>query len=986
MNHGLKLTSAVVILAMLFTAVLPSFAFADAEDIKSETTEVTDDLSGALTLEVTPEITDGNTDAEQESTEGINYDEYSRDNNYVNFLKKHAKDSCPDAEFIIPAADYTSQSGADPELVASYEGKENILKWSSQQGKIVWTVEIPEGKGGLYNMALSYYPFVDSTLTISFEMRIDGKLQFNSMKDFEFNRAFKNKTNDFEKDNRGNELRPEQVQVGMWQENIFNDSEGIYNEGFYFYFSEGTHTISLECNGDGAYLEYIKLYQKETSESYEEYVKNISKADIEASTIENLGEAVEIEGEKTLVKSHSMLAPVSDRTDAKVQPYHPSKIRMNAIGTQSWSSPGQWIKWEFEVETAGYYKIGVRYKQNYLRGVYTTRTVLIDDEAPFAELEKTTFDFSRNWDFKVLGEEETGEAYYFYFEPGTHTISMEVTLGDMAELLNKIDECVYQLNYLYRKIIMITSTSPDTYRQYYLDKKINDLRPRLTTVSNTLKEVEAEFIKIAGKGSEAATLEKTYIQIDSFLDKMYTLPRRLTEYKNSITTLASWVLNMKSQPLTIDYMVVTPANSEFKRTSANFIESVTHEVKAFIASYTEDYTSIGSVTDDGKAISVWVNTGRDNANILKQMIDDMFTPESGIEVNLSLVQGNLIQAIAAGRNPDVTNSDRTSPMNLAIRGALVELSAFDDFEEITQRFTPTATTAYTIGDKVYALPETQTFNMMFYRTDVLDELGLEPPETWTDLYKMLPILQRNNMDVGVNGIFGTMLYQAGGSYYNEDLTATALTTKLSIDVFTKYTDLFTQYKLPVNYDLFNRFRTGEMPIGFTVYTFYTQLQQAAPEISGLWEMTTLPGTEREDGTISRAEAASGTSIIAIKSNPEREALAWEYMKWRTGAEAQSRYGRELEALLGPTARIATANLEAFETLDWPRTVRKTINEQRSHIFEVEEIPGGYYLQRNITNAFNRVVNQGDTPRDALYEWTKQTDSEIARKRKEFGLD
>ena len=1000
MNHGLRVISTVVVLAMLFTAVLPSFAFADEEPVSS-TTEIADNVTLDVTLADPTEIEDNTEMTDGETVEGETTEEpekvlakveYGRDNNYINFLKKYADESFPEAEYIIPAAEFVKQEdGANATVVESYEGKQNVLKWDSQEGKITWTVEIPEGKAGLYNMALSYYPLMDTMLTIAFEMRIDGQIQFNSMKNFEFNRVFENKTNEFVQDNRGNELRPEQIQIGTWQENIFKDSEGIYNEGFYFYLGEGTHTISLEAVGEGAYLEHIKIYQRDTSISYEEYVKGVTEAEIEASTKESLGEAVEIEGEDTYKKSHSMLSPYNDRTDALSQPYHASKIRINTIGGANWSSPGQWIEWQFDIETAGYYKIGVRYQQNFLRGMFVTRSIKIDGETTFEELGGTQFAYSRNWDFKVLGEDETGEAYYFYLKPGTHTISMEVTLGDMAELLNQIDECVYQLNYLYRKVIMITSTSPDTYRTYRLHEKINDLIPKLKEVSAMLKDVEGQIIAVTGgKGSEAATLEKVYVQLDSFVDdNARSLHKRLTEYKESISTLAAWVLSMKSQALAIDYMIVTPANSEFKRTQSNFLEGLVHEFNAFFASFTEDYNSVGNIAEDGseKVITVWTTVGRDSANILKQMIDDMFTVESGIGVNLKLVQGSLIQAIAAGRNPDVINVDRTTPMNLAIRGSLVDLRQFDDFDEfVAANFTETATTAYTLGESVYALPETQTFSMMFYRTDILEELGLEVPQTWDDLYAMLPVLQRNNLDVGAGGIFGAMLYQAGGSYYNEDLTATQLTSKLSVDVFTKYTDLFTQYSLPVNYDLFNRFRTGEMPIGFTTYTFYNQLKQAAPEISGLWEMTLLPGTVREDGTISRADGASGSALVAIKSGTVREEYAWEYLKWITGKDAQSRYGREIEGLLGPTARISTANLAAFETLDWTKSVRDEINRQRDEIYEVPEVPGGYYLQRNINNAFNRVVNQGDTPRDALNEWTKQTDSEIARKRAEFGLE
>lgn len=74
---------------------------------------------------------------------------------------------------------------------------------------------------------------------------------------------------------------------------------------------------------------------------------------------------------------------------------------------------------------------------------------------------------------------------------------------------------------------------------------------------------------------------------------------------------------------------------------------------------------------------------------------------------------------------------------------------------------------YKYNGKYYALPETQSYDMLFYRTDVFEELGLVPPETWQDFYEMIPILQQNNMLIGIpesQRTFEALLYQNDGQF------------------------------------------------------------------------------------------------------------------------------------------------------------------------------------------------------------------------------
>ena len=127
---------------------------------------------------------------------------------------------------------------------------------------------------------------------------------------------------------------------------------------------------------------------------------------------------------------------------------------------------------------------------------------------------------------------------------------------------------------------------------------------------------------------------------------------------------------------------------------------------------------------DDESIEVWILTGRDQSTVLKTMIDDTFTPETNIKVNVKLVEaGTLLNAVIAGTGPDVVLSvAQGEPVNYALRNAVEDITQFEDYEEILQPYHSSAYRAYCFEDGIYALPETQVYNVMFYRTAILAEL------------------------------------------------------------------------------------------------------------------------------------------------------------------------------------------------------------------------------------------------------------------------
>ena len=380
-------------------------------------------------------------------------------------------------------------------------------------------------------------------------------------------------------------------------------------------------------------------------------------------------------------------------------------------------------------------------------------------------------------------------------------------------------------------------------------------------------------------------------------------------------------------------------------------------------------------------------------------------------------------------------------MNFGLRGSVADLRGFPGFDEVRERFVnrdadgnfigDSAMTPYEYGGKTYALPETQIFPMMFYRKDILAELGIGLPDTWDDVAVVMSELAFNRMEFGMlpsEQIFTTLLYQHGGSYYNEDATRSALDSEEAVSAFRHYTEFYTDYKLDRATSELERFRTGEAPIIIADYTLYNILQVSALELRGVWGMAPVPGRRIPDSclgsacseescrrdqsclvdrsvssngggamqafTVFAGIGGSGGACVMMDYSDKKDHV-WEFMKWWTSADTQIRFAREMESLMGPAARVPTANREAFDKLPWSVADYRTLSYQYNYVRGIPQVPGGYFTYRNVNNAFYAVTTpaadrpagrrQMSTPREALMDRVILINDEIRNKRTEFKL-
>ena len=478
-------------------------------------------------------------------------------------------------------------------------------------------------------------------------------------------------------------------------------------------------------------------------------------------------------------------------------------------------------------------------------------------------------------------------------------------------------------------------------------------------------------------------MRKAAITIEQMLKVKYEAHTKISTFYDNYSSLCSWLYEMQNMALDIDSVILTPPEKSFETGRVNFSGKFAFFVKRLLSTYTNDYDSGEKQKED--SITLWINWGRDQITLLENLISNDFTPKTGINVDIKITETSLIQAGLSGNGPDFQlNVDRTAPLNYAMRGLLYDLKNFDDYNDIIKRFSKNATVPYEYESGVYGLPSTESFNMLFVRTDVFEELGLEIPKTWDEFINCAKIVNLNNMNCGMISDVSMFLTQMNVPLYKEDRSATNLTSAGAVKAFTFMTDFYTKYKFPVSYSFFNRFRTGLMPMAIAAYSENATLRAAAPEINGKWRMCELPGFENEDGTISNAANATGTACVILDwATDKNKQNAWEFLKWWTSDDIQYRYSVNIESVLGASARYVSANVNAVLKLGWDNDTLAAVKKQFENLQNFPEVPGSYYVSRSTQQVFWNVVNNGQDVEDMLEKWIPEADDEIARKTEEY---
>lgn len=857
----------------------------------------------------------------------------------------------------------------------------DALLWDGEEGWIEFKAQIPAD--GFYNIAAVYDAAGDRPVDIVRGIQIDGSYPYNEAENIRLKKAYYHDQYPFEKDSFGNHMRPRSMLAEGWKESRLADYS-VDSEPLRFYMQAGERTIRLVSVSEPMLLQSLHIQSPEEPELYEASAAGQGQQEQWFQIVE---------AEDVYRKSNTSIQ-ISTHNHATISPSTEGDIIYNGLGGEQFKQQGQWAEWQFEVPEAGYYEIGMKYLQSYLNHFYAYRTFTIDGKTPYKEMLHVGFPYSTEWHNMTLSDGQ-GEAMLFYLDAGVHTVRMTVNAAPAVPVyqgLIRNIELIADLEYTIRKVTGNFDRSTgagnvDLNRDWDLYKYIPDLNERINEIIDDLAFQSDRLASISTGTTDTENSFRMAIRdLTRLRDNPREIPNRLDVFTKIQSNLGTWLFRLQDQPLSLDYLWVSTPGAKLPKAEPSMWQKAGHTTLSFIRTFTKDYDYRRKTEG---AIDVWVNRGRDYADLIQRLADETFTRDTGIAVNVNLVPdpNMFILGNAADIQPDVAlGLDNAMPVDFAIRGSMLDLSQFDDYEEVAARFRPEQLDIFQYDGGTYALPENQNFNLMVYRTDILEALGLSAPDTWEDLYGILPTLQQNGYNFYVNPKDSLpFMYQNGASYYTDNAMESGLNSRESLQAFQQWTDLFTLYQLPSDLPgFFTHFRLGDVPIGIIDFNFYLQIQFAAPEIAGKWEIAPIPGTKAADGTVERWAGGAMQSTVIFRKT-ERKEDAWNFLKWWTSVEIQSRFGNEIEAQYGPEYRWNTASLEALRTLPWPKRDIEVIEAQLQWYREIPQVPGGYFTARLLDFAWNDVVIAKKKARVSLERAYIDINREMARKQIEFGL-
>lgn len=883
-------------------------------------------------------------------------------------------------------ADLLSGSGKLTDQTRGYEGAARVLDVQAKD-VVEFTLDVPQD--GLYAVGFDYLSYDAEVLPIEFGMEVDGAYPFYECRDVQLSFTWTPK-GEKSYDRYNDEVVTVPDKTIQWESAWFRDSSYRHSAPLLLELPAGAHTFRLSVKCGSFLLGAVILGAQEQVPAY-----TGSQTAAGDGLISLQGEGYSSTNDSSI---HAMV-----EFDTGVTPYEVTDTVLNTLSPDSFNEAGQSVTYTFRVEQAGNYNIRMNYAQGDKTDFPVFVDVRVDGKIPNTAFEAYKMAYSTKFTQHTLQDSE-GSALSVYLEAGEHTLSYTISLDPICYVLEGVEEVMAGVNDLSLEITKVAGNNSDKYRDLKLSRYIPNLEGTLNGYADRLEELEHSALVFTSGRKNVAVMASMIIaaeQLRSLAESPDEIPYRIAELSSSQNSvnqhLANTIDALLKNGLAIDRIWLCQEGANVPK-NPGFFQSMWMNVKRFVASFTDQ--SYSASNGDPEHLQVWVNRSSQYVQVMQKMIDEYFTPQTGIDVDISIMpdQYKLVLANTSGNAPDVaTGINYTIPYELAVRGALADLTQFPGFRETASVYEPGFFMTGTIGDSVYSMPETMNFWVLVCRTDVLEKLSLPVPDTMEDVVKMLPELQMRGLNFyyptagmrAMRNFHGTtpLIVQNGGSLYlGTAQNGTNLSSEESVKGFTQLTDLFTVYDMPVDIDNFyQHFRNGDLPIGIADYGTYNLLKNAAPELASSWDIHVVPGVKQADGSVNRSTCGCAESTVIFKSDAEREAKAWQFMQWWSSTETQAEFGQTMQITYGDEYLWTTANREAFALLPVDSADKEVILEFMKNVVDVARVPGTYMLEREMSNAFNSIVVDGESEQSRLDEAVKTINREIDRKLEEFGF-
>ncbi len=884
--------------------------------------------------------------------------------------------------------DSTTGAPAAGEKEAGYDGSAVQLGYDES---VSYLVQVD--RAGMYNLGLDYHTGGTNLSDYRIALSINGESYFEEMSMISLPLLWRDETKDFPLDRYGDETAPGQVRIDDWQYRDLYNSSYYTAKPLFFYLEAGENEIRVtNASADGLTLGtlYVNAPRRDLP-AYTDYraqqAGDLVQANLEINSVD-------------YTEKNSTSALLSSVNNPGLAPHDAEYKKLNTV---SWKDAGIEVTYEIQAPETGYYHLAFHYR-NENEDFQVFESIYIDGKIPFAELENYGFDTTdTSWANEVLSDSE-GNPYEIYLTEGTHTLTIRSEMEPVSEEWRYSRLIAEHVTQFALEIKQITGAEIDKYRTWYVTRYIPDTLAYLEAYETLIRSMQGSLQEYAPNGASSAKLSELDRAL-GILDKLEEYPDEIALYTENLTgssvstdnsilrLLGDFTTNISNQSFALDRIYVY-GDRKLPRSDADFLSSFWNQTKTLVYSFTSDKYQLDQ---DEEAINIWVNRAVTQVDLLQKMADSEFTPQTGIKVKISVMPdaNKLTLATAADVTPDIAlGLPSHMPFELASRGAVYDLTEFEDFWEVADQFTPGAFIPYVFNEGVYALPETSDFNLIIYRKDIFDQMGIPVPDTWSDLTGILPELQRYGMNFyhniatidGYKWFYQTtpLIYQNGGSLYTEDGLHTAINRPEAVQGLRTLGELFSIYSVSTQVPQFaDSFRYGVYPIGIVNLETYNLITNGAPELEGQWKLVNYLGTEREDGVVDRSYIAAGTGGIIFRDS-DRIEDCWTFLKWWLSHDVQTKYAHTLQSTYGDEYIWLPSNLEAIADCTLPTEDKQIILDQLTWLRDVPRTPGQYMLERDISNIWNSIAVDGKSAQVAIDEKILEINREIIKKMSDLG--
>lgn len=247
-------------------------------------------------------------------------------------------------------------------------------------------------------------------------------------------------------------------------------------------------------------------------------------------------------------------------------------------------------------------------------------------------------------------------------------------------------------------------------------------------------------------------------------------------------------------------------------------------------------------------------------------------------------------ALTTGNPPDVATVDMTWVPTWASLGGFSELGSLSGGQVngvlIEEAFSAGAVEAMTYEGQIVTFIEDFDVYALYYRADIFEQKGLEPPTTWEEL---IDVGQKLAEDVDGDGtpdqyLYGIFpdafrwtqfVYENGGDVLNPDNTQVVFNSPEGVEATQFFVDMVNKYHFA--YDIgeeeaIQGIKDGRIGMFSDGPYMMGVIKDGAPEMEGKWKVATHPYSKQPGSYL------GGTGLVIPARAAHKEA-AWKFIEF-----------------------------------------------------------------------------------------------------------